>query len=208
MKKKIIISILIFALALLALNISNSPARAEDPCFDGMCSIEVNITTGKTTYTRLSDAEIAIRLAAKAEQDRLAAIAKAEADRLAAIEEANKPQPVAQETSTAVVQPVVNNETTTSVVAIVNTETSTASSYAPTNTTQTSTTTQSVQNSSPVSETTTVVVAQTTITEVPTISSVKTIATQLSDVIWVLKNQIILMQKLYAKILTRTKGIK
>jgi TPP-dependent 2-oxoacid decarboxylase len=82
--------IVIFVLLCSILNATS--AKADDPCFDGMCSIEVNCTTGKTTITRLSDAEIAIRLAQKAEQNRLIALL-----------EANKPKPVVLDTPTIVV---------------------------------------------------------------------------------------------------------
>lgn len=123
MKKKIAISTLIAVLAYAVLVIVAPNAKADDPCFDGMCNIEVNITTGKTTKTRLSDAEIVVRLKAKIEQDRLNAVAKAEADRLAAIAEANKPKPIViYETTTAI--PATNNTSVTvsvSATAIVNT---------------------------------------------------------------------------------------
>jgi hypothetical protein len=112
MKKKITISVLIAMLAYAALIIIAPNAKADDPCFDGMCVIEYNATTYKTTYTRLSDAEIVVRLKAKIEQDRLTAVAKAEQDRLAALAEANKPKPVViYETVTAI--PATNNTSVT-----------------------------------------------------------------------------------------------
>lgn len=108
--------IIIIALLLSLIPIT---AQADDLCFDGMCSIEVNCTTGKTTITRLSDAEIAIRLAQRAEQNKLAAIA-----------EANKPKPIVIDTPTVVVIPIVIRETVTVTPAIV-IETRTAQVIAP-----------------------------------------------------------------------------
>jgi hypothetical protein len=52
-------------------------------------------------------------------------------------------------------------------------------------------------------DTSTLMVKQTT-----NISTQPTAVTALSDVVWAIKNQILLIQKLYAKILIRTKGIK
>ena len=201
MKKKIIISITIFVLVFTTLNIAN--AKADDPCFDGMCSIEVNITTGKTTKTRLSDAEIAIRLAIKAEQDRLAAIVKAEADRLAAIAEANKPKPVVVDTPTVIAPtPVIETSTATSVAM---TETKTVQVATPTVTPTVSSTTFPTYV---VVETRTATVDSATVSIVSNTTVTPVIVNNLSDVIWVLKNQILIMQKLYAKILIRTKGKK
>ena len=205
MKKKIIISITIFVLVFTALNINN--AKANDPCFDGMCSISVNITTGKTTKTRLSDAEIAIRLAAKAESDRLAAIAKAEADRLAAIEAANKPAPVIIETSTATTQPTPVVETST-VISVILTETITAQTATATAVATASVNTNTSTQANVVVETKTATVETTTASAAIQVATAPVLVTKLSDVIWVLKNQIIMMQKLYAKILIRTKGKK
>ena len=210
MKKKIIISITIFVLVFTALNIAN--AKAEDPCFDGMCSIEVNITTGKTTITRLSDAEIAIRLAAKAESDRLAAIAKAEADRLAAIEAANKPKPVVIETSTVITQPAPIVETKTATVATAQ-ETKTAQSVVQTTTTVPTSSPTQTTSTNVVADTKTAVVETITATAVSiepvmTISTLKAMTIELSDVIWAIKNQINYIRKEMARILIRTKGIK
>jgi len=200
MKKKITITMVIFALVFLALNVAN--ARADDPCFDGMCSISVNCTTGKTTITRLSDAEIAIRLAMKAEQDKLAAIAKAEADRAAAIAEANKPKPVVIDTPTVVIPTPVKETTTATPVAIIETRTvqvvtpiviSTGSTTpAPVNVVETRTATV---------ETITVSIASKTI-------ATPVIATSMSDVIWALKDKVVIMKKETAKALIRKKGKK
>ena len=205
MKKKIIISITIFVLVFTALNIAN--AKANDPCFDGMCVIEYNATTYKTTYTRLNDAEIAIRLAAKAESDRLAAIVKAEADRLAAIEAANKPAPVVVETSTATTQPKPVVETNT-VISVIATETITAQTTAATAVATASVNTNTSTQANVVVETKTATVETTTASAAIQVATAPVLVTKLSDVIWVLKNQIIMMQKLYAKILIRTRGMK
>ena len=184
-----------------ALNIAN--AKADDPCFDGMCSISVNVSTGKTTITRLSDAEIAIRLAIRAEQDRLAAIAKAEADRLAAIAEANKPKPIVVDTPTVIAPMPVKETITATSVAIIETKT-----------VQVATPTVISTGSATTAPTNVAVETSTAIVDTPTVSIVSSatvapvLVDKLSDVIWVLKNQILIMQKLYAKILYRTKGIK
>ena len=148
MKKKIAISALIAVLAYAVLVIIAPNAKASDPCFDGMCVIEYNATTYKTTYTRLSDAEIVVRLQAKIEQDRLNAVAKAEADRLAAIAEANKPKPVViYETTTAI--PATNNTSVTvtvSATAIINTPSVTAKTETITASVKTDSTTVTTQN--------------------------------------------------------------
>jgi hypothetical protein len=183
------------------LNITN--AKANDPCFDGMCSIEINVTTGKTTITRLSDAEITRRLAIKAEQDRSAAIAKAEADRLAAIAEANKPKPIVVDTSTVIAPTPVKETITATNVAII--ETKTVQVATPT----------VIQTVSPTTIPTNVVVETRTATvDTATVSIISNttvtpvIANNLSDVIWVIKNQINYIRKEIAKILIRTKGKK
>ena len=193
MKNKILVT----ALALLSIT---PIAKADDPCFDGMCSISVNVSTGKTTITRLSDWEIAIRLAAKAEQDRLAAIIKAQADKIAALEEANKPKPVVIDTPIVVAPPVVRVETIT-VSAPVRVETVTV--QAPVIVAAVTQSNTQPAPVAPIVETKTAIVEL--ITNVPTVTSLKTTTVQLSDVIWGLKNQIIEMKKLNAKILVRTK---
>lgn len=148
MKKKIAISALIAMLAYASLIIVAPNAKANDPCFDGMCVIEYNATTYKTTYTRLSDAEIVIRLKAQMEQDRLNAAAKAEADRLAAVAEANKPKPVViYENKTAI--PASNNSgvtVTVSATATINTPVVTPKVETATATVKTDTATVTTEN--------------------------------------------------------------
>jgi hypothetical protein len=197
MKKIIIILVMLLGV---------TPAYADDPCFDGMCSISMNVTTGKTTITRLSDAEIAIRLAVIAEQNRLAEIAKAEADRLAAIAEANKPKPVVVDTPTATIPTPVQETITATSVAVM--ETKTAQIVTPVATSQptlvTPTPTQPTASIATISVVDTAVV----VNQSTNVATSQTAVTALSNVIWAMKNQILLIQKLYAKILTRTKGIK
>ena len=89
---------------------AGTPALANDLCFDGMCSISMNVTTGKTTITRLSDTEIAIKLAQKAEQERLNAIA-----------EANKPKPIVIDTPVVVINPIINQVDTRTITTPVST---------------------------------------------------------------------------------------
>lgn len=103
---------------------AGTPALANDPCFDGMCNIEYNATTFKTTYTRLSDAEIATRLAFKAEQERLNAIA-----------EANKPKPIVIDTPVLIINPnivPVDTQTATTPVSTPSINSTTTNTIIPT----------------------------------------------------------------------------
>lgn len=51
----------VLALTIVFLTPTIVKAEEVDPCWDGNCSYNVNATTGQTTITRLSDAEIALR---------------------------------------------------------------------------------------------------------------------------------------------------
>jgi hypothetical protein len=185
MKKKIIISITIFVLVFTALNIAN--AKANDPCFDGMCSISVNITTGKTTISRLSDAEIAFKLAQSA-------IDKMETNRRTVVPQSNTPTPSPT--------PFVFNPNTPVVLEA-------PPIYVPPQTTQVAGPT----NNNIVVETRTAIVETITATALsievtPTAPTLKATTIELFDVIWVIKNQINHIKKEMAKILIRTKGKK